>query len=303
MGSTTDKITRRVKEAVGMLTDNDRLKRKGQTDQVVGEVKEAVERAAAVRPGFLAVALLAAALLGTAPVVQAAELQAQVSIALRGAVAEIVAAFEKHTGHTIKTTVAAPGAIVAALQGGQHADVIVLTNAALDGLEDKGLVRRGRVSLATTGFGIATRSNDPAPDIATPDALRAALLAAGKVIYNDPKVTPSGQLLLRIAERLGVAEQVKAKSQVVAAGANVTTLAQDTSAGPVLALAVLVEIPGHPGAKLVGPLPKDLQMPLPYSAVLGAHPVDEPAAQAFLDALGSPEAKRAYAAAGFVVGE
>ena len=44
MGSTTDKITGRVKEAVGVLTDNDRLKREGQTDQVVGEVKEAAEK-------------------------------------------------------------------------------------------------------------------------------------------------------------------------------------------------------------------------------------------------------------------
>jgi uncharacterized protein YjbJ (UPF0337 family) len=46
MGSTTDKIKGRVKEAVGVLTDNDRLKREGQTDQVVGEVKEVAERAA-----------------------------------------------------------------------------------------------------------------------------------------------------------------------------------------------------------------------------------------------------------------
>lgn len=46
MGSTTDKIKGRVKEAVGVITDNDRLKSEGQTDQVVGEVKEAAERAA-----------------------------------------------------------------------------------------------------------------------------------------------------------------------------------------------------------------------------------------------------------------
>ena len=43
-GSTTDKIKGRVKEAVGVITDNDRLKREGQTDQVVGEVKEAAEK-------------------------------------------------------------------------------------------------------------------------------------------------------------------------------------------------------------------------------------------------------------------
>jgi uncharacterized protein YjbJ (UPF0337 family) len=44
MGSTTDKIKGRVKEAVGVLTDNDRLKREGQTDQVVGEVKATAEK-------------------------------------------------------------------------------------------------------------------------------------------------------------------------------------------------------------------------------------------------------------------
>ena len=44
MGSTTDKIKGRIKEAVGVITDNDRLKREGQTDQVVGEVKEIAEK-------------------------------------------------------------------------------------------------------------------------------------------------------------------------------------------------------------------------------------------------------------------
>ena len=38
MGSTTDKIKGRLKEAVGVITDNDRIKSEGQTDQVVGEV-------------------------------------------------------------------------------------------------------------------------------------------------------------------------------------------------------------------------------------------------------------------------
>jgi hypothetical protein len=53
--------------------------------------------------------------------------------------------------------------------------------------------------------------------------------------------------------------------------------------------------------KLIGPLPKELQVPLPYSAVLSAHPQDEVAAQAFLEALASVEAKQAYVAAGFEV--
>ena len=46
MGSKTDKIKGRIKEAAGALTDNDDLKREGQRDQAVGEVKEAAESAA-----------------------------------------------------------------------------------------------------------------------------------------------------------------------------------------------------------------------------------------------------------------
>jgi uncharacterized protein YjbJ (UPF0337 family) len=46
MGSKSDKIKGRVKEALGALTDNDRLKREGQRDQVVGKVKDKVERVA-----------------------------------------------------------------------------------------------------------------------------------------------------------------------------------------------------------------------------------------------------------------
>jgi uncharacterized protein YjbJ (UPF0337 family) len=44
MGSKTDKIKGRIKEAIGVLTDNDNLQREGQSDQVVGEVKEQAER-------------------------------------------------------------------------------------------------------------------------------------------------------------------------------------------------------------------------------------------------------------------
>jgi uncharacterized protein YjbJ (UPF0337 family) len=46
MGSKTDKIKGRVKEAAGALTDNENLKCEGQRDQAVGEVKEVAETVA-----------------------------------------------------------------------------------------------------------------------------------------------------------------------------------------------------------------------------------------------------------------
>jgi uncharacterized protein YjbJ (UPF0337 family) len=44
MSGTTDKIKGRVKEAVGVVTDNQRLKNEGRTGQAIGKVKKAVER-------------------------------------------------------------------------------------------------------------------------------------------------------------------------------------------------------------------------------------------------------------------
>ncbi len=41
--ATTDKIKGRVKEAVGVVTDNQRLKNEGRADQAAGKVKQAVE--------------------------------------------------------------------------------------------------------------------------------------------------------------------------------------------------------------------------------------------------------------------
>ena len=46
MDGKIDKLKGRIKEAVGVLIDNDHLKQEGQRDQEVGKVKEAAERAA-----------------------------------------------------------------------------------------------------------------------------------------------------------------------------------------------------------------------------------------------------------------
>ena len=44
MSGTSDKIKGRVKEAVGALTDDQRLKNEGKMDQSKGKIKKTVER-------------------------------------------------------------------------------------------------------------------------------------------------------------------------------------------------------------------------------------------------------------------
>ena len=46
MSGAKDEMKGRAKEAVGDLTDDDKLKREGKTDQAVGKVKEKIDEAA-----------------------------------------------------------------------------------------------------------------------------------------------------------------------------------------------------------------------------------------------------------------
>ena len=46
MGGKTDVVKGRIKEAAGALTDSDKLREEGKTDQAVGKVKQVVQKAA-----------------------------------------------------------------------------------------------------------------------------------------------------------------------------------------------------------------------------------------------------------------
>jgi uncharacterized protein YjbJ (UPF0337 family) len=50
MSGKTDQIKGRIKEAAGLLTGNDRLKRTGKLDQMVGTVKETAEKTRYTKP-------------------------------------------------------------------------------------------------------------------------------------------------------------------------------------------------------------------------------------------------------------
>jgi len=45
MGGKTDEVKGRIKEAAGVVTDNDKLRAEGQTEQAVGKVEQVVEKA------------------------------------------------------------------------------------------------------------------------------------------------------------------------------------------------------------------------------------------------------------------
>src|SRR5262249_17709477 len=124
----------------------------------------------------------------------------------------LFAEFSRATGHTVSPTYNTVGAIGDRFKGGEAADLLILSPQALDAL-GSALVPRSTTALARAGLAVAIRQGAALPDLATPAALTAALIAARRVSYSDPKAGGSAAAYFaKLLGRLGIAETVNAKA-------------------------------------------------------------------------------------------
>jgi molybdate transport system substrate-binding protein len=250
-----------------------------------------------------AVGLAVAVLPLLAVPIRAADLQVLAAGAVKSVLPKLAATFERESGHTVRFVYGSVGDLAGKLRSGALADVILVTPQALAGLAGQGLVQRApHAAVGSVGVGLAVRAGVPVPDVSTPDALRATLLAARKVIYSDPAQASASIHFATVIERLGIAAQVRAKAHVAPNGiVGMEDLAADTGPGLVLGVTQLTEVPLHPNVRLAGPLPGALQQVTTYAAAVTAKPADPPAAEAFLRWITNPAARESFAAAGFTV--
>src|SRR5450631_2542480 len=116
---------------------------------------------------------------------------AELNVVGAGAIEEpfeaLAAEFSKANGHKVHGIFGPVGGMQAKLKGGEKADVIVLSTAAMDDLAKSGaLVPGSRAELGRAVAGVAVRAGAPAPDISTPEAFKKALQAARTVAYTNP---------------------------------------------------------------------------------------------------------------------
>ena len=95
--------------------------------------------------------------------VQAAEINALVSTAIKAATDELLPPFERANGHLVRATYGPSGALIRRFDAGERADVFVTDSLAIDALIKQGKVVPARVDLARTGIGIAVRKARPGP--------------------------------------------------------------------------------------------------------------------------------------------
>ncbi|WP_198370948.1 molybdate ABC transporter substrate-binding protein [Roseomonas rosulenta] len=245
------------------------------------------------------------AILG-APAIARAQVGAPLRVLGTGAVSaaaqDLASGFTARTGRTVVIATANAGVAARRLREGEAADLMLnsadqVGRLTADGLLDGTTTRElGRMLI-----GVAVGDGAPRPDISTEAALRAAILAAPTIAHSDPATgATAGTHAARLVERLGIADQMRARTLVFpGGGAAVQAVAEGRAA---LALTQVSEIIAVPGAVLVGPLPDSAQLVTSYLAAMTTRAADRAGAAAFLAVLTAPEGQARFRAAGFAVG-
>jgi molybdate transport system substrate-binding protein len=125
----------------------------------------------------------------------------------------------------------------------------------------------------------------PKPDISTPDALKQTLLKA-QSIASIPE-SAAGAQVLRIFERLGIGEEMKARMKPQSGTAQIV---QAVVAGEAELGIFLINVLTAPGLDVVGPFPAELQQQVFFTAAVAANTREADAARAFIAYLKTPAA-------------
>jgi molybdate transport system substrate-binding protein len=224
---------------------------------------------------------------------EAAEIKVLSTVGMQPATPELIARFERDTGHTVVVTYGLAAVLKTQFLDGAPADVVILTGPIVEDLAKQGKVVAGsKVDVARSGVGIGVKAGAPRPDIATPEALKSAVLAAKSVGFS--KEGASGVAFARVLERLGIADQVRAKYKDTGTKAGEMLVAGDIELGA----AQVPELMAVPGVDVVGPLPAELQTVTVFSLGLAGEAKNPAAARALIQFLAGPEAAKVYRAKG-----
>jgi molybdate transport system substrate-binding protein len=233
-----------------------------------------------------AVAACLTALLAQASPVRAADVNVIASTAMREVLEELVPMFERTSGHKVTLSFLSGALLPGKIKDGAPADVVVTTPETIDDLVKAGKVEAGtRADFVLSGAGVAVRAGAAKPDIATPDAFKAALLAAKTVGYSQG---PSGVHFMTVLARLGITDQVKAKGVVPPLGQRVGALIAKGDAE--IGVQQITELLQIPGIEFIGPLPKELQANIIYATATPANAKERQAAAALVKFLSSAPA-------------
>ena len=228
----------------------------------------------------------------------AAEITIYSGGAVKSALVEAASSYEKQKGDKITIEFHPMGPLTKLLGEGSVPDIVVLTREVMDEVEKKPVLAGApQTEVGRVAIGVAVNEKAAAPDISTPEAFKATLLAAKSIVYIDPARGTSGKHLAGVFDRLGIADALKSKTTLGSGG----YVVEPVGRGEVeLGIHQITEILPVKGVKLVGPLPAALQKETVYVGAATAAARDRAAAEAFLAYLRTPQVRALFAEKGFI---
>jgi molybdate transport system substrate-binding protein len=211
---------------------------------------------------------------------------------------QLTAEFSRETGHKVHAIFGPVGGMQAKLKGGEKADVIVLSVAAMDALEKDGaLVAGSRAELGRATVGIGVRTGAPQPDISSPDALKKTLTAAGTVAYTNPAAGgTAGIYMTGLLDRLGLTEEVKKKALLQSSGSAVADAVANGAAE--IRISFTSELLPNKGVKVIGQMPQSIGLVVTYTAGVATPSTQADAARALIAYMTRPASRDHFKEAG-----
>ncbi|MGB8401324.1 molybdate ABC transporter substrate-binding protein, partial [Bradyrhizobium sp.] len=206
------------------------------------------------KPRNLTASALGLALV-TSPIaaVEGAELKVIAGGSMTASLNQLGAEFEKTSGHRLSIHFDSTPNIITRVTSGTPFDLAVVP---VDVFRDDAAKARfaagPTVDIARVGYGVIVRAGALKPDLSTSDAFRKAMLDARSIAFLP--ASAAGAYVTKVFERLGIAEEMKAKTKVQAAPAQI---APAVASGDAELGVFLTNVLIAPGVEPAGPFPAE----------------------------------------------
>ena len=209
--------------------------------------------------------------------------------AAQGLVRQLQASFEAAHGVALDATFGAVGAMKQRLLDGAPCDVLILTQALIDGLVQSGQVRAGSdKKLGIVKTGVAVKTGTAWPDVASADSLRQTLRQATGIYFPDPQLATAGIHFMKVLNELGIASEVAERLRPFPNGATAMKAMAECDDPQVIGCTQVTEILITPGVALVADLPVVFELATVYTAAVCTASRQSQAAAQFIDLMISP---------------
>ena len=236
-----------------------------------------------MRIGASAVAAIIGSILVTAQEAAAADVKLISADPMAGVVRELGPQFERDPRHKLITKFVSGPMVKREIDAGETFDVAISITPVIEALIEEGkLVAGTRADIAYAGVGLGVRAGAPKPDIRSVDAFKRTLLSAKSVAYSTDGA--GGTYFRGLLDRLGIAEEMKVKLEPMTDDILARALPSGEAEMIVGAVPNVMEF----GADLVGPLPLELQIYIPFTAGVSATAKEPEAAKALIHLLTAP---------------